>query len=338
MEQNFGINELNMLGSYAGYNAAVNINIASFNVHDVAAAVQIALQADGLRQQVGDAVEAIEKASRDHAAKVNDMHEKLTDAEIRVKEARNDVRNAEAHSEELNDKIKAMAGRLTEMEAQRNKLQEISKIHFDNVEFVRRQLNVGEDVDDEQFREVVELAIKNMRDTAQNQAKAAVYWYDALQKVHEAVGGDKVIDSDGLGDDEFVRVLCDQVSALRNAEDSKRDDTAMITLKSILNILAIDAGTHTENMLYMVHGIKERSDLYNNQSCEWQRHYNELCNVMGIESTIPLAVIEEAKKALVSREKQENYQRKYNQLKGALGMAGMPHDEAVRLAEANPVR
>lgn len=338
MEQKFGINELNVLGSYAGYNAAMNISIASFNVHDVALAVQIALQADGLRQQVGDAMAAIEKNNRDHAAEVNGMQEKLTDAEIRVKEARNDVRNAEAYSEELNDKITAMSGRLSEMEGQRNKSQELSKLHFENVEFVRRQLNVGEDVGDEQFREVVELAIKNMRETAQNQAKAAVYWYDALQKVHEAVGGDKVIDSDGLGDDEFVRVLCDQVSALRNAAESKRDDTTMITLRSILNILAIEPGYNTETVMTMVRGIKERSDAYNNQACEWQRNYNELCNVLGIDSVIHADVIDDAKKALASREKQENYQRKYNQLKGALGLAGMPHDEAVRLAEANPMR
>lgn len=338
MEQKFGINELNVLGSYAGYNAAMNISIASFNVHDVAAAVQIALQADGLRQQVGDAMAAIEKNNRDHTAEVNGMQEKLTDAEIRVKEARNGVLNAEAHSVELSKSLQSVRAELSDVTDLKDKFKSLSTFHFDNVEFVRRQLNVGEDVGDEQFREVVELAIKNMRETAQNQAKAAVYWYDALQKVHEAVGGDKVIDSDGLGDDEFVRVLCDQVSALRNAAESKRDDTTMITLRSILNILAIEPGYKTEAVMTMVRGIKERSDAYNNQACEWQRNYNELCNVLGIESTIPLAVIEEAKKALASREKQENYQRKYNQLKGALGLAGMPHDEAVRLAEANPVR
>lgn len=335
---NFGINELNVIGAYANYNAALNINVANFNVHDVAAAVQIALQADSLRQQVGESVEAIEKVSRDHAAEVNSMQEKLTDAEIRVKEARNDVRNAEAHSVELSKSLQSARADLADVTELKDKFKGLSSFHFDNVEFIRRLLNIGEDVGDEQFREVAELAIKNMRDTAQSQAKAAVYWYDALQKVHEAVGGDKVIDSDGLGDDEFVRVLCDQVSALRNAAASKRDDTALITLKAVLKDLSIDVGTQAENIMYMVRGIRERSDKFLNQDCEWQRNYNELCNVLGIDSVIHADVIDEAKKAVEKHQKQENYQRKYNQLKGALGLAGMPHDEAVRLAEANPVR
>lgn len=338
MEQNFGINELNVLGSYAGYNAAMNINIASFNVHDVAAAVQIAIQADGLRQQVGDAVAAIEKANRDHASEVNGMQEKLTDAEIRVKEARNDVRNAEAHSTELSKSLKSARADLDDVTELKDKFKALSTFHFENVEFVRRQLNVGEDVGDDRFREVVELTIKNMRDTAQNKAKAAVYWYDALQKVHEAVGGDKVIDSDGLGDDEFVRVLCDKVSALRNAADSKRDDTAMITLKSILNILAIEPGYKTETVMTMVRGIKERSDAYNNQVCEWQRNYNELCNVLGIDSVIHADVIDDAKNVVERHKKQENYQRKYNELKGACWLSGLVHDHAVRMATDNPVR
>lgn len=338
MEQNFGINELNVLGSYAGYNAAMNINIANFSVHDVAAAVQIALQADGLRQQVGDAVAAIEKANRDHAAEVNGMQEKLTDAEIRVKEARTDVRNAEAHSTELSKSLQSARADLADVTELKDKLKALSTFHFENVEFVRRQLNVGEDVGDEQFREVVELTIKNMRDTAQNQAKAAVYWYDALQKVHEAVGGDKVIDSDGLGDDEFVRVLCDQVSGLVNAAAQKRNDKAKILLNELLNILGVDAGSNGEGILISARGIKDNSDKFINQNCEWQRNYNELCNVLGIDSVIHVDVIDEAKKDVERHKKQENYQRKYNELKGALGLAGMPHDESVRLASKNPIR
>lgn len=338
MEQNFGINELKVIGAYANYSAALNINVASFKVHDVAAAVQIALQAEGLRQQVGESVEAIEKVRRDHAAEVNGMHEKLTDAEIRVKEARNDVRNAEAHSVELSKSLQSARADLADVTELKDKFKGLSSFHFDNVEFIRGLLNIGEDVGDEQFREVAKGIVDGLKMNAQNQAKAAVYWYDALQKVHEAVGGDKVIDSDGLGDDEFVSVLRDHVSALRSAAESKRDDTAIITLKAILNILSIDVGYQTENMLTMVSGIKERSDKYNNQECEWQRNYNELCNVLGIDSVIHADVIGDAKKSIDKNQKQENYQRKYNELKGALGLAGMQHEEAVRLASKNPAR
>lgn len=338
MEQNFGINELNVIGAYANYNAALNINVANFNVHDVAAAVQIALQADSLRQQVGESVEAIEKVRRDHAAEVNGMQEKLTDAEIRVTEARNDVRNAEAHSVELSKSLQSARADLADVTELKDKFKGLSSLHFDSVEFIRRLLNIGEDVGDGQFREVAKGIVDGLKMNAQNQAKAAVYWSDALQKVHEAVGGDKVIDSDGLGDDEFVSLLRDHVSALRSAAESKRDDTTMITLRSILNILAIEPGYKTETVMTMVRGIKDRSDAYNNQACEWQRNYNELCNVLGIDSVIHADVIDDAKKSIDKNQKQENYQRKYNELKGALGLSGMPHDEAVRLAAANPMR
>lgn len=258
LQNQFGINELNVIGAYANYNAALNINVANFNVHDVALAVQIALQAENLRQQVGEAVEAIEKSQRDHADEVNSMQDKLSDAEIRVNEARNDVRNAEAHSEKLSKSLQSARADLDDVTELKDKFKALSTIHFENVEFVRRLLKVGEDVGDEQFREVIELAINNMREQAQNQAKAAVYWYDALHKVHEAVGGDEVIDSDGMGDDEFVSALCDHVISLR---------------------IATSRG-----------------------------------------------------------EKQDNYQRKYNELKSACGLSGLVHDHAVRMAMDNPVR
>ncbi|QYA57210.1 hypothetical protein [Escherichia phage KW1E_UTAR] len=338
LQNQFGINELNVIGAYANYNAALNINVASFNVHDVAAAVQIALQADGLRQQVGESVEAIEKVTRDHAAEVNGMQEKLTDAEIRVKEARNDTRKAEAYSEELSKELNSLRENLASMTELKVKFSLLSSTHFENVEFIRGLLNIGEEVGDEQFREVAKGIVDGLKTSEQNRTKAAIYWYDALQKVHEAVGGDEVIDSDGLGDDDFVNTLRDHVASLRSAAESKRDDTAMITLKTILNILDIDVGYQTENMLEMVRGIKERSDRYNAQECEWKRNYNELCNALGVDSVIHADVIDEAKKDVERHKKQENYQRKYNELKGACGLAGMVHDVAVRMATENPVR
>lgn len=338
MEQKFGINELNVIGAYANYSAALNINVASFNVHDVAAAVQIALQADGLRQQVGEAVEAIEKVERDHAAEVNAMQDKLTDAEIRVKEARNDVRNAEAHSEELSKSLLSARSDLADVTELKDKFKGLSSFHFDNVEFIRGLLNISEDVGDEQFREVAKGTIDGIKTNAQNQAKAAVYWYDALIGIHKAIGGDSVIDPYGMVNDEFVSAMCEHVASLRSAAASKRDDTAMITLKTILNILSIDVEYQTENIMDMVRDIKERSDKYNNQACEWQRNYNELCNALSIDSVIHSDVIDDVKKALASREKQANYQRKYNELKGACGLAGMVHDVAVRMATDNPVR
>lgn len=338
MEQNFGINELNVIGAYANYSAAMNINVASFNVHDVAAAVQIALQADGLRQQVGEAMEATKEARRVNDLELKAANKRVSEAVENIKEMRQDVRNAEAHSEELSKSLLSARADLADVTELKDKFKGLSSFHFNNVEFIRGLLNIGEDVGDDQFREVAKGTIDGIKTNAQNQAKAAVYWYDALQKIHETVGGDEVIDSDGLGDEEFVNALRDHVSALRSAAASKRDDTAMITLKTILNILSIDVEYQTENIMYMVRDIKEHSDKYNSQACEWQRNYNELCNALNIDSVIHSDVIDAVKKALASREQQDNYQRKYNELKGACGLSGMVHDVAVRMATENPVR
>lgn len=258
MESKFGIEEVTTVGTYANYNAAIGVNVANFNVHDVAMIVGMALHTDELRQQVAECQGENERTITHWKREVNDMQDKLTDAEIRVKEAQNDVRNAEAHSEEINKSLQHARAELQDERDLKTKFKMLSTLHYDNVEFIRELLNIGEDVGDEQFREVAKGIVDGIKKNGQDQSKAAVYWHDALLKIHQEIGGENVIDSEGMGDDEFVSVLCEHIESLRNASSSG--------------------------------------------------------------------------------EKQENYQRKYNELKGALGLAGIPHNAAVRLAAEKPIR
>lgn len=53
-------------------------------------------------------------------------------------------------------------------------------------------------------------------------AKTSVFYYDALQGVHAAIGGDEVFDSEGCTDEEFVEGVVNVVTELRKTNANLR--------------------------------------------------------------------------------------------------------------------
>lgn len=347
MERKFGIEEVTTVGTYANYNAAIGVNVANFNVHDVAMIVGMALHTDELRQQVAECQAENERTITHWKREVNGMQDKLTDAEIRVKEAQNDVRNAEAHNDELNGKLQHARAELQDERDLKTKFKTLSTFHYDNMEFVRGLLHVSEDVGDERVRDVITEIVNGMKVRADDHAKVGVYWYDALQKILKAVGGDEVFDTEGLSDDHFVEglekiVSCLRADALSHRQVMKRDDAHRIFSKQLTDVLGIQEDLTREGALSVASQIKRQADAYGAQENEWRRRYDELCNVLNIcfedDNSSVIAMAQQIKASCDRVEKQENYQRKYNELKGASGLSGLEHGAAVKIAGENPAR
>ena len=64
--------------------------------------------------------------------------------------------------------------------------------------------------------------LEEERKTRDQFAKTSVFYYDAMQEVHAAIGGDEVFDSEGCTDEEFVEGVVNVVTELRKTNANLR--------------------------------------------------------------------------------------------------------------------
>ncbi|QHJ80229.1 MAG: hypothetical protein [Bacteriophage sp.] len=328
---------IDQIGNYAVYLTQVGESVGKFAISDIIRIAQLALQTGELEEALRMAGARNEQTIESWKSEVDGLVNELSESRIAVQEARNDVRNAEAHSEELNDRLKANEKACNMIAEARDKFKALSTEHFDRMEAVRGLFEIADTVGDEEVIAVIENRLNVIKTTKDNNVAACMFWYDAWDSVRAALD----VDLDGLSDDEKVKRV---LSAARHASAAvfeKRNDALKIHLDNLRNALQLDAGFTNDAMVEQARQIRQAADSKVAQECEWQRRYNELCNVMGIEASTHDEVMIEArdiKDAVVRGNKQDNYQRKYNELKGAAGLAGVEHKEAVKIMARSPAR
>lgn len=111
---------------------------------------------------------------------------------------------------------------------------------------------------------------------------AAVYWRDAIGDIHKALGGNDVVDVDGLDDGEFVECLVEAVKQSREKVASKRDDSIKLFNDRLLSTLGIQDGFTTEGMLQIARTIKYHSDEHEKGNNNWRAAYVELMKTIGL--------------------------------------------------------
>lgn len=286
---------IQQIGNYAMYHNQLGHNAAEFMVGDVIQLARAAMQTSELEEALRIAAEREDKIRNDWKAEVDGLVSENDEANIRVNEMKIDVTNAEAYSQDLACQLDAARKEVLSAEANNRELSE--------------QLDLAN-------RKAQQLT---------NLKEAAAFWYDAFKDVHMAIGGDDAVNVAGVDDNEFVSKIIEAVNECVSQANSKRNDSHKIFIGKILGALGIDEGYESEMILSAAKQIKLNSDSLLSQSNEWRKNYNELCNALEIDGDHVPAL----KQAII---KAKAY-KKYNELKNALGMAGIPHNVAVERAK-----
>ena len=227
---------IQQIGNYAMYHNQLGHNAAEFMVGDIVQLARAAMQTSELEEALRLAAEREDKIRKDWSSEVDGLVKEVDEANIRVNEMKNDVTNAEAHSEELNKKLK----------------------------------------------------------DADNAKEAAVFWYDAFKDVHMAIGGNDAVNVLGADDHGFVEKVIEAVKEAVIHANSKSDDSHKMFNAELLKAIGIPGDAH---------------------------------------QSAAIEIAETMKRKIEASEHQEHYQKKYNELKNALGLAGIPHGVAVERAK-----
>lgn len=329
--EQFSKEQIQMVGNYAAYLHNIGEAIGKFASIDVLTLARAALAVQEMEQAVKMANDQTER-TRDAMQKENEaLHSVIRENGNIIDEMRGDVRNAEAHSDDLDSQLQAATIRCKEVEEQRNSYRDIAQTRYNLLESIYALFGVSEDLSDDEAIKHVKSKHADLKLRGDNQSAACQFWYDAWNDVRSALD----VDTEGLADDEKVSAVVE--AAKRSISKIPLVDSVM----RVLDALQLSHDLNLEQVVAHAQQIRHAADAHAAQENEWQRRYNELCNTVGIESTTHDAALIEARdlKAAVDRgDKQENYQRKYNELKGSLGLAGMPHDEALKMARQDPIR
>lgn len=326
--EQFSKEQIQMVGNYAAYLHNIGEAIGKFASIDVLTLARAALAVQEMEQAVKMANDQADKMRVDWKSEVDGLMERLRDRDCAVEEMRGDVRNAEAHSEELDSQLKAATIRCKEAESARDTFKAAAQERFEAIENIYSLFSIPEEASYIDAHEKIGEQLADLKLQVANKVAACQFWYDAWNDVRSALD----VDTEGLADDEKVSAV---------VEAAKRATSKIPLVDSVMRVLDALQLSHDLNLEQVVahaQQIRHAAD----ESTHKARHYDELKEALGItESTIHLDVIAMAgdmAAALKRNDKQENYQRKYNELKGSLGLAGMPHDEALKMARQDPIR
>lgn len=285
---------IQQIGNYAMYHNQLGHGAAEFIVGDIIQLARAAMQTSELEEALRIAAEREDKIRNDWKAEVDGLVSENNEANIRVDEMKIDVTNAEAYSKELAGQLDAARKEVLSAEGNNRDLSDQLTSAINKIQ-----------------------QLTNLKD-------AAVFWYDAFKDVHMALGGNDAVNVAGADDSDFVNAIVEAVKESVLQANSKRNDSHKIFIGNILGALGIDEGYESGMILSAAKQIKLNSDSLLSQSNEWRKNYNELCNALDIDGEHD-SVLSQA------RTKAKSY-KKYNELKSALGLAGLPHDEAVKRA------
>lgn len=329
--EQFSKEQIQMVGNYAAYLHNIGEAIGKFASIDVLALARAALEVSELQEALKLANDQTERTRDAMQGQIDGLAKGIAERNHKIDEMRGDVRNAEAHSDELDSKFKAAVIRCKEVESARDTFKAAAKERFEALENIYSLFSIPEGATYIDAHETLKAQLADLKLRGDNQSAACQFWYDAWNDVRAALD----VDTEGLADNEKVDAV---------AEAAKQIYRSIIPLEKftkILDALQLSHDLTFPQAVEHARQIRHAADSHAEQENEWRRRYDELCNVMGfdgVDHDATLCEARDAKAAESKANKQVNYQRKYNELKGSLGLAGMPHDEAVNLARKNPIR